>query len=159
MATERQNVPLDRVDRRMLAVLQEDGRIPNAALAEKLHLSPSPCLRRLRALEKEGVITGYGARLDRQRLGLGLTVFVDLRVDSHSEETAATIAKALLATPEIVSAHVVSGDADIRLEVVVPDLGTYERLLFGTVLALPHVVDARSNFVLRTVKAAAPLPV
>jgi Lrp/AsnC family leucine-responsive transcriptional regulator len=158
MADERQNVPLDRVDRRMLAVLQEEGRIPNAALAERLHLSPSPCLRRLRALEKDGVITGYGARLDRERLGLGLTVFVDLKVDSHSEQTASAIAGALRATPEVVSAHVVSGDADIRLEVVVPDLATYERLLFGTVLALPHVVDARSNFVLRTIKAGGALP-
>jgi Lrp/AsnC family transcriptional regulator, leucine-responsive regulatory protein len=159
MADERQNVPLDRVDRRMLAVLQEEGRIPNAALAERLHLSPSPCLRRLRALEKDGVIKGYGARLDRERLGLGLTVFIDLKVDSHSEETAGVIAKALLETPEVVSAHVVSGDADIRIEAVVPDLGTYERLLFGKILALPHVVDARSNFVLRTIKAGAPLPV
>ena len=158
MADARQNVPLDSVDRRMLGILQQEGRIPNAALAERLHLSPSPCLRRLRALEHEGVITGYGARLDRGRLGLGLTVFVDLKVDSHSEHTASVIAEALRATPEVVSAHVVSGDADIRLEVVVPDLATYERLLFGTVLALPHVVDARSNFVLRTVKAPGPLP-
>jgi Lrp/AsnC family transcriptional regulator, leucine-responsive regulatory protein len=158
MAPERQNVPLDSVDRRMLGVLQEEGRIPNAALAERLHLSPSPCLRRLRALEREGVITGYVARLDRERLGLGLTVFIDLKVDNHSERTATAIAEALRAAPEVVSAHVVSGDADIRLEVVVPDLPTYERLLFGTILALPHVVDARSNFVLRTIKSAGPLP-
>jgi Lrp/AsnC family transcriptional regulator, leucine-responsive regulatory protein len=158
MATERQNLPLDSTDRRMLAVLQEEGRIPNAALAERLHLSPSPCLRRLRALERGGAITGYGARVDRARVGLGLTVFVDLKLGNHSEQNAAAIAETLNRAPEVVSAHVVSGDADIRLEVVVPDLPAYERLLFGTVLALPHVMDARSNFVLRTFKEAAPLP-
>ena len=155
----RQIVPLDSVDRRMLAVLQREGRISNAALAERLHLSPSPCLRRMRALERAGVISGYRATLDRERLGLGLTVFVDLKVDSHSEATASAIADAIAKAPEIVSAHVVSGSADLLLEVVVPDVPAYERLLFGTLLTLPHVVDARSNFALRTVKAPGPLPV
>ena len=155
----RQIVPLDSVDRKMLAMLQREGRISNAALAQQLHVSPSPCLRRMRALERAGVISGYRATLDRASLGLGLTVFVDLKVDSHSEGTAAAIAEAIGKAPEIVSAHVVSGSADLLLEVVVPDLPAYERLLFGTLLALPHVVDARSNFALRTVKAPSPLPV
>jgi len=152
-------VPLDSVDRRMLAVLQREGRISNAALAERLHLSPSPCLRRMRALERAGVIGGYRATLDRGRLGLGLTVFVDLKVDNHSERTAAGIAEAIAKAPEVVSAHVVSGSADLLLEVVVPDVASYEPLLFGTLLTLPHVVDARSNFALRTVKPPGPLPV
>ena len=155
----RQIVPLDSVDRRMLAVLQREGRISNAALAERLHLSPSPCLRRMRALERAGVISGYRATLDRESLGLGLTVFVDLKVDNHSERTAAGISEAMAKAPEIVSAHVVSGSADLLLEVVVPDVAAYERLLFGTLLTLPHVVDARSNFALRTVKTLGPLPV
>ena len=153
-----QKLPLDSTDRRMLAILQDEGRISNAALAERLHLSPSPCLRRMRALEQEGVIAGYRAVLDRQRLGLGLTVFVELKVDSHSDETAAAIAKALGAAPEVVAAHVVSGSSDILLEAVVPDLPSYERLLFGTLLKLPHVIDARSNFTLRAIKAPSPLP-
>ena len=155
----RQIVPLDSVDRRMLAVVQQEGRISNAALAERLHLSPSPCLRRMRALERAGVITGYRATLDRERLGLGLTVFVDLKVDNHSERTAAALSDAMTKAPEVVSAHVVSGSADLLLEVVVPDVGAYERLLFGTLLTLPHVSDARSNFALRTVKSPGPLPV
>ena len=151
-------MPLDSVDRRMLEILQREGRISNAALAERLHLSPSPCLRRLRALERGGVISGYRAVLDRKALGLGLTVFVELKVDNHSDRIAAAIADALLGTPEVVAAHVVSGSADFLLEVVVPDLGAYERLLFGTLLKLPHVADVRSNFALRTVKPAGPLP-
>ena len=152
-------MPLDATDRRMLEILQREGRIANAALAERLHLSPSPCLRRLRALERDGVIRGYRADLDRARLGLGLTAFVALKVDRHSDRTAAAIAEALDATPEVVSAHVVSGEGDVLLEVAVADLAAYERLLFDTLLNLPHVSDVRSDFVLRTIKAPGPLPV
>jgi len=150
--------PMDDTDRRMLAILQREGRITNAELAERLHLSPSPCLRRLRALERDGVISGYRAVLDRRRAGLGLTVFVELKVDAHSDRTAAAITKALDAAPEIVSAHIVSGAADFLLEVVVADLPAYERLMFGTLLKLPNVADVRSNFALRTVKEPGPLP-
>ena len=151
-------MPLDSVDRRMLEILQREGRISNAALAERLHLSPSPCLRRLRALERAGVISGYRAVLDRHELGLGLTVFVELKVDNHSDRIAAAISDALVGAPEVVAAHVVSGSADFLLEVVASDLAAYERLLFGTLLKLPHVADIRSNFALRTVKPAGPLP-
>ena len=150
---------MDAIDRKMLAVLQEDGRISNAALAEQLHLSPSPCLRRLRALEQEGVISGYRAVLDRQKLGLPITVFVEIKVEGHSDRCADEISKALATVPEIVSAHIVSGPADIQLEVAVADLAHYERLMFETLLRLPNVADIRSNFALRTVKAPGPLPV
>ncbi|HET9736948.1 MAG TPA: Lrp/AsnC family transcriptional regulator [Solirubrobacteraceae bacterium] len=151
-------MPLDSVDRRMLEILQHDGRISNAALAEQLHLSPSPCLRRLRTLEREGVIRAYRAELDRARLGLGLTVFIDLKIEGHSEHTAEAISKVLLAAPEVISAHIVSGSADFRLEVAVPDLAGYERFMFDTLLKLPNLGDIQSNFALRTVKSGAPLP-
>ena len=150
--------PMDATDRKMLAVLQEEGRISNAALAERLHLSPSPCLRRLRALEQDGVIAGYRAVLDRQKLGIPMTVFVELKVDGHSDRSAAAISKAVNATPEIVAAHIVSGSADFLLEVAVADLAAYERVMFETLLRLPNVADVRSNFALRTVKPAGPLP-
>jgi Lrp/AsnC family leucine-responsive transcriptional regulator len=149
---------MDALDRQMLEILQRDGRISNAALAEQLHLSPSPCLRRLRTLERDGVISGYRAELDRQKLGLGLTVFVELKVDGHSDRTAAAISKALSAAPEVVAAHIVSGSADFLLEVVVADLAAYEQLMFETLLRLPNVGDVRSNFALRIVKSHAPLP-
>jgi Lrp/AsnC family leucine-responsive transcriptional regulator len=149
---------MDTVDRQMLSILQRDGRISNAALAEQLHLSPSPCLRRLRALEHDGVIAGYRAELDRSKLGLGLTVFVEMKVEAHSERTAAEISEALRAAPEVVAAHIVSGSADFLLEVVVADLAAYEALLFGTLLRLPNVSDVRSNFALRAVKSHGPLP-
>jgi Lrp/AsnC family leucine-responsive transcriptional regulator len=154
----RNNLPMDTVDRQMLTILQRDGRISNAALADELHLSPSPCLRRLRALERDGVIAGYRAELDRNKLGLGLTVFVELKVDGHSDRSAAAISEALQAAPEVVAAHIVSGSADFLLEVVVADLAAYERLMFDTLLRLPNVSDVRSNFALRTVKTHGPLP-
>jgi Lrp/AsnC family transcriptional regulator, leucine-responsive regulatory protein len=157
-ANEERNMPLDTVDRRMLEILQREGRISNATLAERLHLSPSPCLRRLRALEGDGVISGYRAVLDRHRLGLGLTVFVELKVEGHSDRSAAAISERLVAAPEVISAHIVSGSADFLLEVVVADLAAYERLMFETLLRLPQVVDVRSNFALRTVKPSGPLP-
>jgi Lrp/AsnC family transcriptional regulator, leucine-responsive regulatory protein len=156
--TEEEIMPLDSVDRRMLEILQREGRISNAALAERLHLSPSPSLRRLRALENDGLISGYRAVLDRAKLGLGLTVFVELKVEGHSERSAAAISEPLVAAPEVISAHIVSGSADFLLEVVVADLAAYERLMFETLLRLPNVADVRSNFALRTVKPSGPLP-
>ena len=150
-------VPLDATDRKILDVLQRDGRITNAALAEQLHLSPSPCLRRVRRLEESGLIAGYRAELDRARLGLGMTVFCELKVSEHSSRTATKIADALREAPEVVAAHVVSGSADFLLEVAVADLAAYERLVFDTILQLPAVTDLRSNFALRTVKASGPL--
>ena len=141
----------------MLAILQREGRISNAALAEQLHLSPSPCLRRLRALEHAGVIAGYRAVLDRPRLGLGLTVFVEIKVDRHSRHNADALATALAEMPEVVSCCMVSGAADFLAELVVADLTAYERLLSDRLLTLPMVADIRSNFALRVIKSAGPL--
>jgi len=149
---------LDRVDRRLLEVLQREGRLSNVALAERVHLSPSPCLRRLKALEHDGVIEGYRAVLDREAVGLGLTVFVELKVEGHSDKLAEAVQEAVTAMPEVVSCHIVSGAADFLLEVVVPDLRAYERFLLGSLLKLPSVSDVRSNFAIRTVKAPGPLP-
>jgi Lrp/AsnC family transcriptional regulator, leucine-responsive regulatory protein len=155
---EEKNMPLDSVDRRLLEVLQRDGRVSNVALAERVHLSPSPCLRRLRALEHDGVIEGYRAVLDREAVGLGLTVFVEIKVEGHSDRLAEAIEKAVAKMPEVVACHIVSGAADFLLEVVVPDLRAYERLLLGSLLKLPSVADVRSNFAIRTVKGPSPLP-
>jgi Lrp/AsnC family leucine-responsive transcriptional regulator len=123
-----------------------------------VHLSPSPCLRRLKALEQSGVIDAYRAVLDREAVGLGLTAFVEIKVEGHSEEKAMAIERAVAAMPEVVSCHIVSGAADFLAEVVVPDLRAYERLLLSSLLKLPSLGDLRSNFAIRTVKAPGPLP-
>ncbi len=155
------NVPspdLDAIDRRMLEALQADGRLSNVELADRVGLSPSPCLRRLKRLEKDGVIAGYRASLDRQRIGLGLTVFMEMKVDGHRDANATAIQEALRKMPEVVACHLVSGEADFLVEVAVPDLKHYEELLLGRVLKLPMVKDIRSNFAIRTVKPPSPLP-
>jgi Lrp/AsnC family transcriptional regulator, leucine-responsive regulatory protein len=152
------NTPFDEIDRKILAALQEDGRLTNAELADRVGLSPSPCLRRVKQLEAAGVIAGYGARLDRQKIGLGLTLFVGIKVGPHEHIEEAAFSAAVAALPEVISCHLVSGEFDFLVQIVVPDLAAYEKFLLGTLLKLPGVRDIRSNFAIRTVKAAAPLP-
>ena len=149
----------DKTDRAILTILQREGRLPNVELAERVALSPSSCLRRTKALEAAGLIAGYRADLDRQRLGLGLTVFISLRVQQHSRATSRTIEDALTAIPAVVACYVVSGEADFLVEAVVPDLGAYESLLLDQVLAIDAVSDARSTFAIRTVLGRGALPV
>lgn len=148
---------LDETDMRILRALQEDGRLSNVDLAERVHLSPSPCLRRTRKLEETGVIRGYRADLDRSQVGLGLTVFIEIKVGQHSRANADALSAALAAMPEVVSCCMVSGAADFLAELAVPDLSAYERLLSDRLLVLPMIADIRSNFALRVVKLAGPL--
>jgi Lrp/AsnC family leucine-responsive transcriptional regulator len=148
----------DRVDRAIVARLQEDGRIPNVELADAVSMSPSACLRRVKALESDGVIAGYRAEVDRVRAGLGLTVFIELEVDRHSRETSARIEQALTAIPAVVACYIISGTADILVEVVVPDLASYEQLLLDQIQAIPSVTSVRSTFAIRTVLSRGPLP-
>ena len=149
---------MDDTDRAILRHLQADGRLPNAALAERVRLSPSPCLRRLKRLEEDGTIRGYRAILDRRKVGLGLTAFVEIKVSGQSRRRAEELERAMAKIDEIVACYIVAGDADFMLEVVVPDLAAYERLLLHTLLELPGVSDVRSNFAIRTVKEPGPLP-
>jgi Lrp/AsnC family leucine-responsive transcriptional regulator len=150
---------LDSIDRAILEHLQRDGRIANVDLAEAVALSPSSCLRRTKALEAAGLIAGYRAELDRGRAGLGVTVFISLKVEQHSRETSRRIEAALTAIPAVVACYVVSGEADFLVEAVVPSLGEYERLLLDQILAIGAVSDARSTFAIRTVLGRGPLPV
>ena len=123
--------PFDKTDRAILTELQGHGRTANVDLAEKVRLSPSACLRRTKALEEAGLITGYRAELDRTGVGLGLTVFISLKVEQHSRATSRLIEDALTAIPAVVACYVVSGEADFLVEAVVPDLGTYEGAVAG----------------------------
>ena len=148
----------DRTDRAIVRRLQADGRIPNVELADAVSLSPSACLRRVKALEGDGIIAGYRAEVDRVRAGLGLTVFLELTVEGHSRQTSARIEQALMAIPAIVACYVISGTADFLAEVAVPDLASYEQVLLDQILAVPAVVNARSTFAIRTVLSRGPLP-
>ena len=152
-----EHVP-DKVDRAIVAHLQRDGRIANVDLADAVSLSPSACLRRVKALEASGIIAGYHAEVSRARAGLGLTVFIGLKVADHSRETSSTIEQALLAIPAVVACHVVSGTDDFLVEAVVPDLGSYEQVLLDQILSISAVKEARSTFAIRTVLSRGPLP-
>lgn len=152
------NVKLDAYDRRILNALQRDGRLTNVQLADEIGLSASPCLRRVRQLEEAGVISGYQATLDADAVGLGLTVFIGVKVDRHHEDEAQKFQQMVSVLPEVISAHIVSGESDFLLHVVVPDLRSYDRFLTDTLLKMPSVRDIRSNFAIRTLKQQGPLP-
>jgi Lrp/AsnC family leucine-responsive transcriptional regulator len=152
------NSNLDGIDRRIIAELQADARLTNVELAERVGLSPSPCLRRVKQLEREGYIEGYRAALRRDRVGLGFSVFLAVKIDGHSNERTLKFEEAVSAMPEVIACHLVSGEADYFLEVVVPDLEHYQRFLVGRLLNLPIVREVRSNIAIQTVKAGGPLP-
>jgi Lrp/AsnC family leucine-responsive transcriptional regulator len=149
---------LDAIDCRIIAALQEDGRLSNVELAERVGLSPSPCLRRVVRLEREGYIASYRAMLGRRSIGLGLTVFVGVKIDGHADDRASEFEAAVVAMKEVIACHMVSGEADYMLEVVVADLDHYQRFLLGKLLELPIVKEVRSNIAIQTLKVAAKLP-
>jgi Lrp/AsnC family leucine-responsive transcriptional regulator len=149
---------LDPIDCRIVAALQSDGRLSNVELAEQVGLSASPCLRRVKRLEQEGYIEGYRAALRRDRVGLGFSAFVGVKLDGHANARALSFEQAVMEMPEVVACHLVSGEADYFLEVVVPDLADYRRFLVDKLLELPIVREVRSNIAIQTLKAGAPLP-
>jgi Lrp/AsnC family transcriptional regulator, leucine-responsive regulatory protein len=150
--------PGDRTDRAILATLQRDGRIANVDLAEAVSLSPSACLRRVKALEASGIIEGYRAEIGRSRAGLGLTAFIGVRVESHSRATADEIERALTSIPAVVGCYLVTGSDDYMVEIAARDMADYEDLLLDRILAIPAVVAAHSTFAIRTVLSRGPIP-
>ena len=148
----------DRVDRAIVSKLQRDGRIANVDLADAVALSPSACLRRVKALEAGGIISGYRAEVSRAKAGLGLTVFIGVRVSGHSQQTSVQIEQALLAIPAVVACYLVSGAHDFLVEAAVPDLASYEQFLLGQILTIPQVVEAQSTFAIRTILSRGPVP-
>ena len=146
-------VELDETDRVILDLLQRDGRMTHAALADRIHLSPSACLRRVRRLEEAGVIDGYRASLDLERIGLGTTVFVEISLTSQQEDHLDEFEAAVLAVPEVLSCHLMAGDADYLIQLVVADVADYERVHRTHMARLPHVAKLKSSFALRGIVA------
>lgn len=150
---------LDEFDLRILSALQQDARQTNQALADKVGLSPTPCLRRVRRLERDGVIAAYRCEVSRKALGLGLTIFVTVKVARHQDRDAEHFVQTVTRWPEVVSCHLVSGDMDFLMEVVAPDMEAYERFILKRLLKIEGVKDLRSNFAMRTYKTRGTLPV
>lgn len=150
---------LDRTDRRLLTVLQAEGRISNAELAARVQLSPSACLRRVQRLEQAGVIAGYRAELSAEALGLDLTAFVRVQLARHDRVSVERFASQVADWDEVIACHALTGDMDYLLHVVVADLEHFSRFLLDRLLNDAGVADVNSSFVLRTVKPLRGLPV
>jgi Lrp/AsnC family leucine-responsive transcriptional regulator len=177
---------LDTIDRRILAVLQENGRLSNQEIAERVNLSPSPCLRRIRRLEEQGVIRGYVALLDPEALGLGLLAYVNVRLEkrgglggwSAAHEGAGTTpgstrrsGRAATATPaaafraaveswpEVVACYAMTGDMDYLLRVHIQDMAHFSRFVQDQLLHHPAVIDVKTSFALERIKETTALPI
>ena len=144
-------MPLDRIDIAILEALQKDGRMPNAALAEKAGLSQSACSRRLDNLEKSGVIQGYHARLSNAALGHQMTAVVHISLSGQFEKTLSDFEVAVKRCPNVLSCHLLSGEYDYILRVTAKDLADYERIHKEWLSALPHVTKINSSFALREI--------
>lgn len=152
---------LDRYDRQILEILQSDGRISNQDLADRIGLSPSPCLRRVRTLEESGLITGYRALLDAKKLGLSLMALIGISMDQHTPERFANLESAIGKIPEILECLLITGQqSDYQLKVVVKDMDAYQDLLLNKITRIQGVTGVHTSFVLRKVvdRSSLPLP-
>ena len=143
---------LDRFDKHILEILQSDGRINNQDLADRIGLSPSPCLRRVRALEESGLIQGYRALLDAKKLGLTLMALIHISMDKHTPERFTNFETAVAVLPEVLECLLITGqDADYQIKAVVRDMDHYQALLLNQITRIEGVTGVHSSFVLRRV--------
>ncbi len=154
------NAEIDRFDRKILQVLQEDGRISNQDLADRIGLSPSPCLRRVRALEEAGVVIAYRALLNAKALGYTLMALIYISMDKHTPERFEHFEKAICQISEVLEWLLVTGqDADYQIKVVVKDMDAFQELLLNRITRIQGVTGVHSSFVLRRVVDKTALPV
>ena len=151
--------PFDSIDQAILLALQRDARQTMAELAEQVSLSQSPCWRRVRHLEQSGVIQGYHASLSRKHLGYGVTGFIHLQMQNHTPEVTAAFEREVVALPQVVSCHNLSGNYDFLIEAVEVDLESFSALVRNKIRSLPGVKEIATSFSLKEVKAAGILPV
>ena len=150
---------LDRIDRRILHELQQDGRLTNSALAERITLSESSCLRRVRQLEETGMLRGYVALVDQSKAGYPDNVFVTITLESQQQADLAAFEREVKKLPEVMECHMMSGEADYLLRVIVRDARDYERIHSRFLTRLPGVDRVHSSFALRTVLKRTELPI
>lgn len=152
-------LPLDAIDARILAELQHDGRMTITDLAEKVGLSPSPCLRRVRMLEEAGIITGYVAVVDQNRVGLEVNVFASIRLERQREEELERFNSTVAQWPEVMECYLMTGTRDYLMRIVVGSLGEYERFIKDKLSRLDGVSSIESSFALSRVKHTTAVPV
>lgn len=150
---------LDRIDRRILRILQQEGRIAFTELGERVGLSTTPCTERVRRMERDGVITGYHARVSPGAVGAGLLVFVEISLAYKSGDIFEEFRRAALRLPNVLECHLVSGDFDYLIKARISEMASYRKLLGSTLLTLPHVRESKSYIVMEEVKETLELPV
>jgi Lrp/AsnC family leucine-responsive transcriptional regulator len=151
--------PLTSTDARILAALQQDGRLSNQALADRLGMSASPCWRRVRHLEEHRYIQGYRAVVDRRKIGLGVMVFIRINIDRHSEAQAKKFEQEVMQLDKVVACYSIGGDADFLLQVVAPDLDGFAEFAMSVIRQLPGIKEMQSMFVLKEIKPFTAFPV
>lgn len=150
---------MNKIDHSILLRIQADASKPLAQLAEEVGLSPSACHRRIKLLEAAGVVTGYGARLDRELLGLKMLLFVSISLVSQAAETLEAFEKAVRGVPEVVACHLLAGRADYIMQLAVADMSEFERIHREKLARLPGVATMNTSFCLRTVKPFRGFPI
>lgn len=151
-------IELDDIDRRILRALQRDGRMSNVELAEKVGLSPSPCLRRVRLLEEAGVIDRYVALLDASKIGMGLTLFARVWLTGQDSETVDRFTKAVARLPQVVECHLMAGDCDFLLRIVAADLDAYRRFQMEHLTRIKGVQSIKTEVPMQKIKLSSELP-
>jgi len=146
-------IALDDIDKRIVAALQAEGRLAMVDLADRVGLSATPCQRRVKRLEEEGVIARYAALVPPPALGLALQALVQVTLDDHSEKTVAAFEAAIRARPEVVACYAVTGDMDFLLHVLAPDLASFSEFAMKALLRMPGVRGTRSSFIMQAVKS------
>ena len=152
---------LDDIDKKIIIALQTEGRLPIVDLADRVGLSATPCQRRVKRLEEEGVITRYAALVAPAAMGYGLQALVEVTLDDHSEKTVEAFEAAIRARPEVVACYAVTGDMDFLLHIFAPDLANFSDFALKALLRMPGVKGSRSSFIMQAIKsdlAWAPLP-
>ncbi len=149
---------MDKTDRKILELLQKDGRLNTADIADKVNLSASPCARRIKRLEQDKIIVGYQAKISRHSVNLGMTAFVHVNLNSHQERDLNHFENTINTLTQVINGHVVSGQYDYLLEVVCSDLVAYEAIM-RQLRVIPMVKDINSNFTIRTFKEQTALPI
>jgi Lrp/AsnC family transcriptional regulator, leucine-responsive regulatory protein len=152
---------LDAIDRKIIAALQAEGRLPIVDLADKVGLSPTPCQRRVKRLEEEGLIVRYAALVSPEAMGFGLQALVEVTLEDHSEKTVEAFEAAIRARPEVAACYAVTGDMDFLLHVFATDLASFSDFALKALLRMPGVKGTRSSFIMQAIKsdlAWAPAP-
>ena len=144
---------LDEIDKKILSMLQAHGRLPIVDLADRVGLSPTPCQRRVKRLEEEGVITRYAALISPAAMGYGLQALVEVTLDDHSEKTVEAFEAAIRARAEVVACYAVTGDMDFLLHIFAPDLPSFSDFALKALLRMPGVKGSRSSFIMQAVKS------